>query len=459
MFRNRRGSATLYTIVMLGIIAVIALAVMSFVVSQIRYSLSAVHRAAAVHYADAGVHYYLWYLAHQTDGKTVQQVESFWSSGTAYGASEPYTQSVGQGKFSLSVTPPLPGQTAVTITSRGWREGAEKASRTIRARLRRPSWSEYAALINDNVRFGDGTEVFGPLHSNGGIRFDGVAHNTVSSARTTYTDPDTGQVKDGVWTAWSNGYNTTMHSNVFLAGTSFPVTAKDFSGVAADIALMRSTAQDTGTYHSGGVGQRILLQGTTYTVQTVAWYNTSSNSILSLSGSPSTAVIPDNGVIYVEGHAWVSGTLTNRRLTIVAARTGAGMGNVYIGNSITYGAYDGTATLGLLAEGDVEIIRDSQDDLRIDAALLAQSGRVGRSYYGTYCTQWWWWICLQYATDHKTRITVYGAIASNGRYGFAWTDGTGYAQRVIIYDNNLLYAPPPYFPTGTHYIPDLWEEI
>ena len=37
-------------------------------------------------------------------------------------------------------------------------------------------------------------------------------------------------------------------------------------------------------------------------------------------------------------------------------------------------------------------------------------------------------------------------IATNKRYGFAFTDGTGYATRTIIYDAALLYSPPPYFP-------------
>jgi hypothetical protein len=45
------------------------------------------------------------------------------------------------------------------------------------------------------------------------------------------------------------------------------------------------------------------------------------------------------------------------------------------------------------------------------------------------------------------------------RYGFSWTDGTGYITRNLYYDNNLLYYPPPYFPTGTQYELDLWEEL
>jgi hypothetical protein len=50
-------------------------------------------------------------------------------------------------------------------------------------------------------------------------------------------------------------------------------------------------------------------------------------------------------------------------------------------------------------------------------------------------------------------------MATNLRYGLAYSDGTGYTNRILIFDNNLLYWPPPYFPTGTEYSIDLWEEL
>jgi hypothetical protein len=51
-------------------------------------------------------------------------------------------------------------------------------------------------------------------------------------------------------------------------------------------------------------------------------------------------------------------------------------------------------------------------------------------------------------------------IASYQRYGFAWTDGTGYVNRDITYDANLLYAPPPSFPlTSDQYQIISWQEV
>jgi len=52
------------------------------------------------------------------------------------------------------------------------------------------------------------------------------------------------------------------------------------------------------------------------------------------------------------------------------------------------------------------ITKNSDNFLTVNAALLAQKGRVGRVYYG----------------NSKNTITVYGAIATNTRYGFAYTD-------------------------------------
>jgi hypothetical protein len=50
-------------------------------------------------------------------------------------------------------------------------------------------------------------------------------------------------------------------------------------------------------------------------------------------------------------------------------------------------------------------------------------------------------------------------LASDLRYGWAYTDGTGYTNRVIIYDANLLYGPPPSFPlTASYYTPIFWNE-
>ncbi len=460
--QRKAGSATVYTLIVMMLLSIILLGLITFVLSQIKYSLHQATRAEALQVAEAGVHFYRWYLAHQTDGKTAPQIDAFWASGNAYGVGTPYERAYGDyGRFRISVTPPASGQTSVVVQSEGWTMHRPSVIRTVRVRLRRPSWSEFAILSDADTRFGDGTTIYGPAHSNGGIRFDGVAYNTISSARATYVDPDTGVTRPGVWTSWPGEFNTSMNSAVFRAGKDFPVSQMDFGGVTADIALMRTQAQSNGRYFdASGFGRHITLRTDgTFDVRTVTQYDTTSNGIITESSGTSYA-IPDNNVIYVENNVWVEGAIANRHVTIVAAdSTGATTPRIFIGNDITYTSHDGTDIIGLVAAGDIELIRESNDYLRIDAALLSQGGRIGRAHYGTYCVAWWWFWCVQTKTDVKHTVTINGALASNQRYGFAWTDGTGYINRQLIYDNNLLYNPPPFFPTGTHYLPDLWEEL
>ena len=98
----------------------------------------------------------------------------------------------------------------------------------------------------------------------------------------------------------------------------------------------------------------------------------------------------------------------------------------------------------------------SENNLEIDAALVAQKGRVGRHYYRP---PWWWYPgCSPY--HDRDQIDLYGMIGTNQRYGFAYTDNTGYDIRNITYDANLLYGAPPEFPiTSEQYEVVTWEEI
>jgi hypothetical protein len=114
----------------------------------------------------------------------------------------------------------------------------------------RHSFARFAVVANDEMRFGEGTEVFGPIQSNGGIRFDGLAHNIVSSALATYTDPDSGQYSYGVHTTVSpsdpspsGGSTVPNRPDIFIAGRTFPVAAADFAGITASLAQIKTQAQ------------------------------------------------------------------------------------------------------------------------------------------------------------------------------------------------------------------------
>lgn len=447
-------------------------------------------REQALQVAEAGVEYYRWHLAHApTD----------YQDGT--GGSGPYVHSVQDadgdiiGEYSLVITPPPTGSTIVKIRSTGTVVVDPSVSRTIQTTLAIPSLAKYAVVANSAMRFGEGTEIFGPVHSNGGIRFDGLAHNIVTSGVASYDDPDhddTGaeKLEFGVHTHInpppSSGVNNAyrplemppatppIRADVFVAGRQFPVPTFDFTGLTTDLSAMKSDAQSSGRYyaHSGAQGYHIVLKtndvfdiyrvnslraapnNCTNTADQTNWGTWSINSQTLLA---SNQAFPTNGIIFLEDHVWVDGTINTARLTIASGRFPDNVTtrtDITVNNDLRYTNYDGSDVISLIAQRNINTGLFSEDDLRVDAALVAQNGRVGRWYYESDCRSG--------GTNYYTRtlLTLYGMIATNQRYGFAYTDGTGYDSRDIIYDNNLLYGPPPSFPlTSSQYTTISWEEI
>ncbi|MEY2641110.1 MAG: hypothetical protein RL150_503 [Candidatus Parcubacteria bacterium] len=430
----------------------------------------------AFHIAEAGIEYYRWHLAHAPND---------FKDGTNNPGPyvHPFKDAEGNviGSFSLEITPPATGSTLVTITSTGTVEGSS-AEAALRVELAKPSFAKYAFVANDEMRFGEGTEVFGPIHSNDGIRFDGLAHNLISSARESYDDPDhSGPNEWAVHTHVSPvdpNYPTTLPDrfDVFEAGRQVAAPAVDFAGLTADLAALKALAQTAeGRYFgsSGNAGYHVVLgtndKFTLYRVRSQQSPHSSCTNVLGQDDWNTWSIrqqtligtynFPANGVIFLEDHVWVSGQINTARLTIAAARfpdSPSTRRNIIITNDITYTNNDGQDVLALIAQKDVNIGMYSDTSLQIDAALVAQNGRVGRHYYrGPQGSQPG---CSPYHT--RSEIELYGMIGTNVRYGFAYTDGNGYTNREITYDANLLYGPPPSFPlTSDQYEILTWQEL
>lgn len=472
---SQAGFIAAYALVTAAVVTTLLTGLLVFVSVAQRQGSDEISRQQALQLAESGVYFYKWYLAHNLDGKNAQQIRDFWNSGTVYGASSSYEVEVNDnegnaiGKYSLDVTVPSIDSTIATVESTGWAYRHPEIKRAVKVRFRRAAWSEFSVLANDAMRFGEGTTVQGPIHSNGGIRFDGVANNQVSSSVVSYVDPDTGNIRPGVWTSQSD------EDDVFLAGKKFPVPAIDFNGVTTDLALIKSEAIAGGLYFGGDTYEKIVcewikdhgwkwrcssqqqpISGYHITLRTDdkiekrLVYTTGGDTFQITSESSAEVLdIPANGLIFVEDDVWVDGTISTARLTIASANLASSVieTDIYINNDIRYTHTDGQDVLGLIAENNISVGLYSENNLQIDAALLAQKGRVGRDDYNTTINRW------------RDTITVYGSIATNHRYGFAYTDGTGYTNRYLIFDNNLLYTPPPFFPTGTSYDLDLWEDL
>jgi hypothetical protein len=240
--RPKKRGQILVQVIVFGAIAVyIASALVNWAVTNIRETSWAYDKERALQIAEVGVEYYRWHLAHApTDFR----------DGTSQAG--PYVHNFYDkdgnliGHFSLNITPPPVGSSLVTVDSVGTVTTNAAVSRTIEAKLAKPSIAKYAVIANDVMRFGVGTEVFGLIHSNKGIHFDGLAHNLVTSAVASYTDPDyTGGPEFGVYTRVSPvdplpPAAVPVRTDVFQVGRQFPVPAVDFGGITVDLAQMKS---------------------------------------------------------------------------------------------------------------------------------------------------------------------------------------------------------------------------
>lgn len=483
---KQKGSVLLPTLLFSAIAVILISGLTNGVGINLKSSTRAVEREQALQIAEAGIDYYRWHLAHApTD----------FQDGT--GGPGPYFHEVKDkngdliGQFSLNITPPSEGSTLVVIESTGTSTANPVVSRTIRTELAKPSFAKYAVVANDFMRFGEGTEVFGPIHSNKGIRFDGLAHNLISSLQETYDDPDHGGANEFAVHTHVNPVDPLPPSppvthedapsrpDVFEVGRQFPSPPVDFVGVTQDLSLIKTDAQSDGLYFpdSGRLGYEVVLKTDDtfdlYKVRTIAnppsscswgmdtdtWGTWSVNQTISMGNY----AFPSNGLLFFEDDVWVRGQIDTARLTIASGKfpdSPTTRTNVLVNQDILYTNYDGSDVISLIAQNNVLTGLYSEDDLRIDAALIAQNGKVGREYYqGPF--RWWFWNLNGCSPYHeRDKVTLYGMIGTHDRYGYAYTDGTGYDIREINYDANLLYGPPPSFPlTSDHYEVLSWEEV
>lgn len=476
--QNSQGYLLVQVLVFGAIAVVIISGLVAFAVANIRLGRHVVLSEQAFQIAEAGLEYYRWHLAHAPGDFT---------DGT--GGSGPYVKNfynkegVLIGTYTLTITPPALGSTLVTIQSRGVPSADTNISRTIVSRLAIPSFANFAAVTDAANRFGSGTEVFGPIHSNDGVRFDGLAHNLVTSYLSTYNDPDhTGNNEFGVHTHVnappSSGINDSFRAleappnavqarpDVFIAGRSFPAPEVEFDEITSDLTLMKTEAQASGRYFngSGDDGYRIVLKtNDTFDLRRVNSIQNPPSGCSTSAGSWSTNSttllgnysFPANGLIFLNDDVWVEGAINGARLTIVAANIPDNdeddRRSITVNNDITYTNYDGTDSIALIGQKDVNVGLYSEDNLKIDAALVAQNGRVGRFNYGdTDCSPY----------NNRAVITLYGTIISATRYGFAYVGGHGYQIRNLIYDSFLLYNPPPFFPKTEDFHEVIsWKEI
>jgi len=412
--------------------------------------------------AEAGINYYKWRLSHTPDN---------YSGGDQY---YDYKDSSGNviGQFYLEITEPPLGSTVVTIKSTGQIGVDPGVERIIEAKLAIPSLSDYAFLTNSNAWIGEGEEIVGKMHSNGGVRFDGQSDSTVDSPLSTYIcGPEHGcdyEEHEGVW-----------GEGEIQEFWRFPpvheVTSIDFNEILLDLGGdngLKNQAISNGVYIGGsgsyGWHLRFDYNSSTFkvyrvtdTYQTWGWDFTDGwqwrKIDIKTQGPEQQYNLPANGIIFVEDNIWVDGEI-DERLTVVSAdfiNPGKDT-NIIINGDIVYQDRDGSVVMGLIAEKDILIPLYSPEQLEIDAALLAQGGHCFRYYY----------TASKYGQHAvKDQIEIWASVISNTIWTWSWVSCddcpviSGYNETETTYDPYLTYGPPPQFPSMGQYEVITWREV
>jgi hypothetical protein len=161
---------------------------------------------------------------------------------------------------------------------------------------------------------------------------------------------------------------------------------------------------------------------------------------------------PPNGIVFVKDNVWIDGQIDGNRINIVAFEEplAGNSSNIIINNDLLYTNYDGSDTIGLVAQSSVLFGLYMEEDLRVDAAIVAKEEKWGRyNYANSNCDP----------HRFKTQLTTYGSLASRESPGVYFGAGaSGINSRTYVYDNNLTYAPPPHFPSTGEYTFLSWEE-
>lgn len=452
VYKDKRGNLLLFVMIF-GSVAftMIVMGISSYALLEHQTSNRKQNRDAAFHIAEAGINYYRWHLAHSPED---------YQDGT--GLPGPYQHEYydkdGEliGYYSLDIVPPYIGATIVTIRSTGWTLARPENTRTIQVRVGYPALTDFAFLKNADMSFSPTTQVYGKIHSNGGIRFDGFTDAIVQSSKGTYNYY--GQTKPGVW---GTGGPTTFWS--------FPVPFKNFESISADLASIRDMADNGGIHltSSGSEGYHLVFKanGTfdlykvtsrkgycsgstyvkknkTYCSKTMHYYDIGTKTFLK------NYTIPSNGVIFIEDDIWVEGII-NGHVSVGVGRfpvLESSYQEIYLAGNIVLNERESDDVLGLLAQGRIIYPYNVPNDMIVEAALLSQFKSIGRPYY---------------YQNIKNSLTVFGSQISYDGGGVKWGNPvvSGFFNTSYVYDGNLRYLPPPGFPVEPTYEMISWEEV
>lgn len=459
MKKNRGAVYLILLLVMSGIFIFLAASIMGLAFANLKLARHNESVVSSVQVAEAGVNYYLWHLSHNNldycDGNALGSANCPTTMPTqGYGPFAHDFKGPGGnvvGNFSLYISKPIPGGTITEIKAIGKAQNST-VSRTVVAGIGLPSFANYGLLANADEWFsGTVPEETGPIHTNGGIRFD-VLHygNIVSSSKARYIPQwtyggsncnPTCTEEDGIWTTLSG---------VDKSSWQFPTPLIDFNTVTVDLSKLKTSANSNGVYldttHAGSKGYYLKLKADN-TIDISKVTNETSTGITSTFVENRAA--PTNGILYSEKPIWIDGAWNSKITIATEAKLPSGRSITLINNLTYVNRNDGSNKIGLISTGHIQTAPYSPANLETDAALLSQNGRVSvddwvsPKRFGTW--------------------TIFGSIASFDTMYATWVNGDdsfagGYLDCVITYDPHLTIDPPPNFPTSGNYNILTWRE-
>ncbi len=309
-------------------------------------------------------------------------------------------------------------------------------------------YSDFSGMYHDDVYFGKYETTKGPIRTDGDLYMGGWAQDPVYASGTVYDYAiDDGWNRDGrfgpdkkdLWWARHNGY----------AVNGYP----EANWPDGYTALFGTAPYRDPTDPNGGIQDKALpdyyVNGNASIVFSVET-DTNGNKVGKVTINGVTHDMPPNGAIFVEGNAYVSGTVKGR--CTIGARY-----NIYLMGNILYDTpprldkdapippgYSPDA-LGLIAYDNIVIpvsTFNTHHHLEIDAAMLSVTGwfGIGSGYSwhpidGSGEYEAWWNGCqAEWSTDNAPAL-VYRGYAK------------GYDIQHTNYDWNLYdYGAPPFYP-------------
>jgi len=432
-----RGSAMITVILMGAVLTSLAAALMASTLAEATRSGQAVTKSTSMAAAEAGVdnyiskltedrNYYSHYVhpgeATRRDGSGhVGTPGQTWTGAATwtYPNGKDTWAGLGNGyEYDLQITPPSTGSQLVKVTSTGRKAGSATDRRTLEVLVRAASVADFQMVSNADVSYGSTATTRGKLYA--GIDSSGRKHN-INHDGTAYGNLYAEGSVTGS-TSYLNGAKS-YSSATIRSVIPNPIAFSTFTSSLVDV---KAAAQNGGGIYLDNTSidawKLTFNSAGTVTIATCmrAYAYSSYRDIAETAPActtTSTVTIPSIGAIYTNQSAIVSGTVKGQ-VTV------ASNDDIVIADNVSY-ATPGVDVLGLIAKNDMVVAAYVPYDLTWTAATVAQNGQW-RSYAQT--------------TDHGT-MTFSGSTATNAG-GYM----SMFATRNYLYDANLLYLQPPYFP-------------